>query len=78
MLNQVEQQCCAWLAHKPVDEDSAQQIFQRAPVNVFQWFDLSHGDVLIDFMNARVRGATFDNLRADLCDETTVRGATGR
>ena len=57
---------------------SAQQIFQRTSVNVFQGFDLSHRDVLIDLVNARVRGATFDNLRADLCDEATVRGAAGR
>ena len=54
------------------EEESAKQVFERASINVFQGFDLSHRDMLINLVNAGVRRAAFDDLWADLRDETTV------
>lgn len=58
--------------------DLRQQIFQRAPVNVFQRLDFGHCDVLIDLVNRRIGWAELDYLRTDLCDEAAIGRTAGR
>src|SRR5688572_21335675 len=51
---------------------------QYPTVDVLQRLDFRDRNVLIDLVNTRPREAQFDNLRADLGNEASVTGATGR
>lgn len=53
------------------------EVFHHTAVNVFQGIQISHGHKLVDFVDGGVRGAEFDDLRADLRDEAPVAGAAG-
>lgn len=59
------------------DVNLEQQVFHRAAIDVFQRIDEADFDVLIDFVDAAIRWSEFDDLRADLRNETTIRGAAG-
>ncbi len=54
-----------------------QQIFQRAPINIFQGLYLGDGDMFIDLVNAGIRRAEFDDLGAYLRNKPAIRGTAG-
>src|SRR5687768_13978230 len=55
-----------------------QQLFQRDTVSVLERLDIRHAHTFVELVDSGIQWTEFNNLRADIGDETPIRSAARR